>query len=122
MGHIGHGKGKKRPKMTGGKHPRWRGGKETERIRKALSQRQREITKRGNNGSHTLEQWLALKIKYNFMCLCCKRFEPEIKLTEDHVIPISRDGTNDISNIQPLCTSCNSIKHTKIFDYREIFS
>jgi 5-methylcytosine-specific restriction endonuclease McrA len=52
------------------------------------------------------------------MCLCCKQKEPDIKLTEDHVVPLSYGGTDFVENIQPLCGSCNSKKHVKTVDYR----
>jgi 5-methylcytosine-specific restriction endonuclease McrA len=41
-----------------------------------------------------------------------------VKLTVDHVIPISMDGSNNIENIQPLCRECNSAKHTQTIDFR----
>lgn len=85
--------------------------------RKRFTNMRYEAKKRNAEGSHTYEEWLVLKAKYNNMCLCCKRFEPEIKLTEDHIIPLSMEGTDYIDNIQPLCISCNTRKHTKSVNY-----
>ncbi len=69
-------------------------------------------------GSHTDAEWEAVKAQYNHTCLCCGRSEPEIKLTRDHVLPITKGGTDNIDNIQPLCLSCNCSKNDKYIDYR----
>lgn len=68
-------------------------------------------------GSHTKEQWESLKKTYNLSCPSCKRKEPEIKLTRDHIVSLSNSGKDDLENIQPLCVQCNSKKHTKTIKY-----
>ena len=68
-------------------------------------------------GSHTKEQWEELKRNFNYTCPACKRSEPEIKLTRDHIKPLSNKGNDDIKNIQPLCNSCNAKKYTRTIRY-----
>lgn len=41
-------------------------------------------------GAHTLTEWETIKLLYDFTCAGCGRTEPQIKLTEDHKIPISK--------------------------------
>lgn len=64
-------------------------------------------------GSYSFQEWENLKKQYKYTCLSCKKKEPEIKLTVDHIIPISKGGSNYIDNIQPLCAKCNSSKSAK---------
>lgn len=80
----------------------------------------RYIREQGAEGSHTLKEWKLMKERYNYTCPDCGRKEPEIYLTRDHVIPLSKGGSDYIKNIQPLCGSCNSRKYTKIKIYAPI--
>ena len=36
----------------------------------------------------------------------------------DHVVPLTRGGTDDIGNIQPLCGACNRKKFVDTIDFR----
>ena len=73
--------------------------------------------RRNADGSHTFAEWENLKAQYNWTCPCCDKREPEIKLSQDHIIPLSKGGSNNIENIQPLCRLCNSKKLTKTIKY-----
>ena len=103
--------------MAGKLPHNWKGGNSNIKARKVIYQQNREARKRTNGGTFTLYEWQVLKEKVGNMCLCCKRTEPEIKLCVDHIIPISKGGSNDVGNIQPLCFSCNSRKQSKKIDY-----
>jgi len=72
-------------------------------------------------GNVTDAQWDVIKAHYNYTCLCCDKQEPDITLTLDHILPRSKGGTSLLSNIQPLCRSCNSIKRDKTIDYRPMY-
>jgi hypothetical protein len=65
----------------------------------------------GATGSFTVEEWLGLCAQYEHKCAECHAQAP---LTADHIIPLTRGGTNDIDNIQPLCRPCNSRKSNKV--------
>jgi len=77
----------------------------------------RRARKNNADGSHTKNEWELLKNQYNYTCPSCYKKEPEIILTEDHIVPLSKNGSDYINNIQPLCRSCNCSKHTEIKKY-----
>lgn len=124
-GIISWNKGKKFPEFSGENSPSWKGGEKeadkrwnnNHREKRRFYNRQREIRRVCSIGSHTLGEWELLKKQYGYTCPSCGKKEPEIKLTEDHIIPLDKGGSNYIENIQPLCRSCNSKKHTKIIKF-----
>lgn len=61
-------------------------------------------------GSFTASDWKIMKEMYRFRCVYCLKRKP---LTQDHVIPLSKGGHHDKSNIVPACRSCNSRKNTR---------
>ena len=88
------------------------------RLWRKMASRRRLATLAVTPGEFTKEDFVKICDKYGNVCLRCHKKK---KLTTDHIIPVSKGGANDISNIQPLCKSCNSIKHDKTVDYRPYY-
>ena len=78
----------------------------------------RRVIIKTDRGNYTPAEWQAIKERQDFRCLMCGKQEPEIKLTVDHVIPVSDYGLNIAENLQGLCKPCNSKKGTKTLDLR----
>lgn len=83
-------------------------------LRKAAHHRRRAL-KRQAEGSYTTQEWQALCAWFGNVCLCCGSAD----ITVDHVVPLTRGGSNWIRNLQPLCMSCNTRKRDAIMDYRD---
>ncbi len=66
-------------------------------------------------GSFSEREWLDLCLHYGNQCLRCGARD---RLTIDHIVPISRGGSNNIDNVQPLCLTCNLKKYKHTHDYR----
>jgi len=80
--------------------------------------RERRAIEYNAEGNFTQQEFYQLCKLFNLKCLKCNTKLEINKLTADHIIPLSLGGVHDITNIQPLCLSCNSKKHTKTVDYR----
>lgn len=85
-----------------------------ERVKANSNNRRARLKAVGGKISHI--EWERLCESFGYKCLSCGK--DNIKLTIDHVVPISLGGVNLINNAQPLCKSCNSSKGTKIMDFR----
>lgn len=106
---------------------RWKGGitpyeahrtyvkKNPERI--AHLKARRYAREKNAEGSHTLEEWQELKDRNGNVCVSCKQ---QKKLTKDHIIPLSKGGSDYITNIQPMCRNCNSRKWNFIYQNPEL--
>lgn len=75
------------------------------------SQRRRSL------GTINKKEWLEKLESFGGKCVNCGSSE---KITIDHIIPVSKGGTNDTNNLQPLCSHCNSSKGTKIKDEEKV--
>lgn len=95
----------------------WKGG--ISKDKKYISWLKNKRNRMPKIGSHTWGEWQTLKAQYDWTCPNCKKSEPEINLTQDHIIPLSKGGSDNIENIQPLCRKCNFSKHTMTIKYEQ---
>jgi 5-methylcytosine-specific restriction endonuclease McrA len=56
----------------------------------------------------TQEQWNEILEVFDHRCAYCLR--SDVKLTMDHVIPVSKGGPHTAENVVPACKPCNSQK------------
>jgi len=85
--------------------------RERHRLSGRIRSQRRRTLKHMLPATLTSEQWEAIKVAYHHRCAYCGT-KPE-KLTQDHVIPISKGGGYTADNIVPACGSCNSSKGTR---------
>jgi len=65
----------------------------------------------GCDGDHTLQDHIRLFEEQEGLCAYCNCELSDDNKTIDHIIPLTRNGTNNPDNICWACRSCNSSKH-----------
>ena len=86
---------------------------------KELRKRTRLNNKAKANPYARRREWLPKAIrcqvaaKYKYKCRYCGRSAREVKTHVDHVVPLSRGGTDDIENLCLACVECNLKKSNK---------
>jgi len=70
----------------------------------------RRARMRGILGSYTAAEWQQRLAEFDGQCAYCGSGKT---IGIDHVMPLSRGGTNVIENIVPACKSCNCSKGAK---------
>lgn len=95
--------------------------KECYGISRKLTKR-KAVTKFLNNTKHrtgeidtyTLDDWRDAMLFFRGACSYCgKKQSRRLRLTRDHVVPVSQGGTTTRRDIIPACNSCNSSKADK---------
>lgn len=51
-----------------------------------------------------------------YKCKECGKTNKETTLHADHIIPVSKGGTDELDNFQTLCEECNTAKKDKIWE------
>lgn len=75
---------------------------------RSLVHRRRSLLK---TGAVSDRDWQRLVNRFGGKCAYCGIDAP---MTMDHVVPVSRGGSNTIGNILPACKPCNSSKHARV--------
>jgi 5-methylcytosine-specific restriction endonuclease McrA len=76
--------------------------------------RNRIAKRRHAPGKHCAEEIQNLLLSQDYLCAACSIFLSTYHV--DHIIPISRGGTNWVINLQILCPTCNMSKNNKTMD------
>lgn len=72
------------------------------------SKARRRALERGASGTYTWSEVTRIWISINRCCAYCD--QPTTTYEPDHVIPLSKGGSNSITNVVPSCPLCNSDK------------
>ena len=79
----------------------------------AAASARRRVRMANFGGNFTSKEFKVLCEAFENKCAYCGQ---ELPLGPDHLVPLSRGGSNSIDNIVPCCRYCNSAKHAKTYE------
>nr|DAO63789.1 MAG TPA: HNHc [Caudoviricetes sp.] len=82
-----------------------------------VTNRSKRLAEARAKGTHTKSEWDEMRNFFGY-CVKCGKSAEDVELVKDHIIPIYQGGSDSITNLQPLCRSCNSSKGPDSKDYR----
>lgn len=90
---------------------RWQAASPAERLASSHYWRAKRWKGGKPNGYWTARQWERLCARTGGRCAYCG--QPTKQLSPDHIQPLAHGGTNDFSNIAPVCMPCQLRKGSK---------
>lgn len=61
-----------------------------------------------------INRWVPTRIKHQICQQPCVICGTDYRICVDHIIPVTKGGTGDLSNLQPLCWLCNAKKGNRL--------
>jgi hypothetical protein len=74
----------------------------------------RNAAERDAIGSFTWSEFMRIAARFNYCCAYCGT--KPTQLDPDHVVPLSRGGSNSTTNLLPSCHTCNGDKRDLLLD------
>lgn len=77
--------------------------------------------KNGNSNKLKRKDYLTKSIRHEvfkrdgYKCCECSKTKNESSLEIDHILPISRGGSDELDNLQTLCSACNRSKSNRVY-------
>lgn len=86
-------------------------------LKKELDRIKNEEKLKNENNRKTIRGKVRLEVfeRDNYQCqVCGATIGDGVKLHIDHIVPVSKGGTDDIDNLQVLCDKCNLSKSNRL--------
>lgn len=87
----------------------------SKRCRNRVDRARRKALEHGAPGTYTWTEVIGLFLAFGRCCAYCRQ-PIEGQPDPDHVVPLSRGGSNSITNILPACRACNCDKRDLSLD------